>query len=84
MSQFSRDEIEAAQALVYTQMQPTAQILWPQLSQRLGAEVVVKHENHAPTGAFKVRGGITFVDWLTRSQPEVRGIVTVQLSRSRS
>lgn len=73
---FTRDEIEAAQALVYTQMQPTAQILWPQLGQVLGCEVVVKHENHAPTGAFKVRGGITFIDWLTRTRPGVRGIVT--------
>lgn len=73
---FTRDEIEAAKALVYTRMQPTAQIEWPLLSQRVGAEVVVKHENHAPTGAFKVRGGITFIDWLKRTHPGLRGIVT--------
>ena len=76
MPLFDRDQIEAAQALVYAQMSPTPQIVWPLLGTRVGAEVVVKHENHAPTGAFKVRGGITFVDWLRRTQPEARGIVT--------
>ncbi len=73
---FTIEELQAAQRLVYGQMQPSAQIAWPQLGQRLGAEVVVKHENHAPTGAFKVRGGITFIDWLKREHPEARGIVT--------
>lgn len=73
---FTLDEIQAAARLVYTQMQPTAQIVWPQLSARTGAEVVVKHENHAPTGAFKVRGGVTFVDWLKREHPGTRGIIT--------
>lgn len=73
---FSKDELEHAAALVYTQMQPTPQISWPTLSQRVGAQVIVKHENHAPTGAFKVRGGITFIDWVKRTQPEARGIVT--------
>ncbi|HHB81674.1 MAG TPA: pyridoxal-phosphate dependent enzyme, partial [Aliiroseovarius sp.] len=72
---FDLTALEAAAALVHRQMQPTAQISWPNLSQRLGCEVVVKHENHAPTGAFKVRGGITFIDWLKRTQPELRGIV---------
>ena len=43
---------------------------------RLGAEVWVKHENHRPTGAFKVRGGITFFDWLRRDAPDCPGIVT--------
>ena len=76
MPLFSVDEIEAAQTLVYTQMSPTPQIAWPLLGQRIGCEVVVKHENHAPTGAFKVRGGITFIDWLRRTRPEARGIVT--------
>ena len=76
MALFTLDDLHAAQALVYAQMAPTPQIAWPTLSQRIGAEVVVKHENHAPTGAFKVRGGITFIDWLRRSQPSARGIVT--------
>ncbi len=73
---FTREELEAAQALVYGQMCPTPQIHWPQLTAATGAQVIVKHENHAPTGAFKVRGGITFIDWLKREHPEARGIVT--------
>jgi len=76
MPLFDREEIEAARRLVYAQMDPTPQIAWPLLGERVGAEVVVKHENHAPTGAFKVRGGITFIDWLRREHPEARGIVT--------
>jgi len=73
---FSIDALEAAREVVTRQMSPTPQIVWPLLGQHLGCEVVVKHENHAPTGAFKVRGGITFIDWLKRTQPEARGIVT--------
>ncbi|MGI1663417.1 threonine dehydratase [Palleronia sp. KMU-117] len=73
---FTKDELHAAAALVGTQMPPTPQYAWPLLRQRLGAEVWVKHENHTPTGAFKVRGGITFIDWLRRSQPDCPGIVT--------
>lgn len=76
MTLFDRDEIEAARHLVYSQMSPTPQIAWPLLAERVGAQVIVKHENHAPTGAFKVRGGITFIDWLRREHPEARGIVT--------
>ena len=56
---FTIDDLQAAQELVYRQMQPTAQIHWPQLSAPTGTHVIVKHENHAPTGAFKVRGIIT-------------------------
>lgn len=73
---FSADDLKAASNVVYSQMQPTPQIHWPQLSQRTGATVIVKHENHAPTGAFKVRGGITFIDWLKRTHPDARGIIT--------
>lgn len=73
---FSVDDLKAASAVVYSQMLPTPQIHWPQLSRRTGAQVIVKHENHAPTGAFKVRGGITFIDWLQRTHPEARGIIT--------
>jgi len=76
MTLFDREEIEAARTLVYSQMDPTPQITWPLLGERIGAQVVVKHENHAPTGAFKVRGGITFIDWLRREHPEARGVVT--------
>ncbi|HWK98007.1 MAG TPA: threonine dehydratase [Pseudolabrys sp.] len=73
---FSIDELEAASRLVYQQMKPTPQYAWPLLSERAGATVWVKHENHTPTGAFKVRGGITFIDWLKRTHPKTPGIVT--------
>ena len=73
---FSKDELEAAAALVYRQMPATPQYQWPLLSAATGVETWVKHENHTPTGAFKARGGITFVTWLKRAQPEARGICT--------
>lgn len=76
MALFALDEIEDAARLVYRQMQPTPQYVWPLLGERAGATVWVKHENHTPTGAFKVRGGITFIDWLRRTHPDVPGIVT--------
>lgn len=73
---FTCAELEAAAALVYRQMSPTPQYTWPLLAARSGAEVWVKHENHTPTGAFKVRGGITFMDWLRRVHPDAPGIIT--------
>jgi len=73
---FTADDLTEACGLVYGQMRPTSQIAWPQLGQRLGCEVWVKHENHAPTGSLKVRGGITFIDWVRRTYPEARGICT--------
>lgn len=76
MDRLTRADLEAAATLVHSQMQPTAQHHWPLLSREVGAEVVVKHENHAPTGAFKVRGGITFIDWLIRTEPQSPGICT--------
>ena len=70
------DDLEAAAATVYRHMAPTPQYRWPLLCEALGADLWVKHENHTPTGAFKVRGGITFMDWLRRTHPEVKGIVS--------
>ncbi|UVJ45272.1 threonine dehydratase [Pseudomonas sp. LS1212] len=55
---------------------PTPQLAWPRLAERLGCEVWVKHENHAPTGAFKVRGGLLYVQALLERSPGVRGLVT--------
>ncbi|MYA90126.1 MAG: threonine dehydratase [Boseongicola sp. SB0662_bin_57] len=73
---FSVNEIEAAHRLVTRAMSPTPQYAWPQLGERAGAEVWVKHENHTPTGSFKVRGACTFIDWLVRTRPESPGIIT--------
>lgn len=72
----SLSEIEAAAALVHAVMPPTPQYAWPLLSARVGTEVWLKHENHTPTGAFKVRGGICFMDDLRRSRPDAPGIVS--------
>lgn len=73
---FSINEIEDAVALVHRHMSPTPQYSWPLINRELGIETWVKHENHTPTGAFKVRGGITFIDWLKRTQPRASGICT--------
>ena len=72
----TRDDIQQAARHVYQVMPATAQYAWPLLAERLGCTVWVKHENHTPTGAFKVRGGITFMHWLRRAHPEAKGIVT--------
>ncbi|VVP55241.1 threonine dehydratase [Pseudomonas fluorescens] len=76
MHRLTRDDIELAAQRVYQVMPATAQYAWPLLAQRLGCTVWVKHENHTPTGAFKLRGGITFMHWLKREHPEVKGIVS--------
>ncbi len=65
-----------AASLIHAQMAPTPQFAWPLLAQRLGCEVWVKHENHLPTGAFKARGAVTYIDWLRRTHPDVKGIIT--------
>ncbi|PKP75565.1 MAG: hypothetical protein CVT84_02485 [Alphaproteobacteria bacterium HGW-Alphaproteobacteria-6] len=74
--QFTLDELDAAAALVHRQMDPTPQYDWPQISAATGVETWVKHENHAPVGAFKARGAITFIDWLRRTRPDCPGIIT--------
>lgn len=73
---FSREELVEAADLVYQSIDPTPQIAWPLLQRETGIEVWVKHENHTPIGAFKVRGGITFIDWLQKVKPNIRGIVS--------
>ena len=73
---FTRDDIEAAQRTVYAAMPPTPQYAWPQLGARLGCRLWAKHENHTPLGAFKVRGGLTYMETLARERPEVRHVVS--------
>jgi threonine dehydratase len=73
---FTLAELEAAARLVHARMPPTPQYAWPLLARRAGCEVWVKHENHTPTGAFKVRGGITYMDALTRSGGAMAGVVS--------
>ena len=73
---FSLAELEAAATLVRTAMPETPQYAWPLLASGTGADVWVKHENHTPIGAFKLRGGLVYMDWLKRSGPKVSGVVT--------
>jgi threonine dehydratase len=73
---FDLRQLEQAQEIVGRAMPPTPAHAWPLLSQRLGASVLVKHENHTPTGAFKVRGGLTYIDRLKRERPDVAGLIS--------
>ncbi len=70
------EELESAAQLLRKVVPPTPQYAWPKLRQRTGCEVWVKHENHTPTGAFKVRGGLIYLNRLLREQPDVRGVVS--------
>ncbi|HET7456044.1 MAG TPA: threonine dehydratase [Gemmatimonadaceae bacterium] len=73
----SLPELQDAARVVYGAMPPTPQYRWPLLDARCGgAEVWVKHENHTPVGAFKVRGGIVYFDALCRDHPDTPGVVT--------
>jgi len=67
--------IESAAGLVHAAIGSTPQLNWPLLSNRCGTEVWVKHENHNPTGAFKIRGGLTYMDALKRAEPGTEGVV---------
>ncbi len=73
---FDLATLRAAQSLVHRHMPPTPQYAWPLLARRLGTELWVKHENHTPIGAFKVRGGLVYMDELSRTEPDCPGIVT--------
>jgi threonine dehydratase len=73
---FSLDEMRRAQTIVGAAVPPSPALAWPLIARRLGAEAIVKHENHNPTGAFKVRGGLTFVAALKRRDPAAKGLVS--------
>src|SRR5664279_796439 len=69
-------QLEQAHAIVGAAMPPTPAYAWPLLSERLGATAIVKHENHTPTGAFKVRGGLVYVHRLKRERPNTAGLIS--------
>jgi threonine dehydratase len=71
----SLTEIHEAQAFVHRFMPPTPQFCWPLVSDRLGCETWIKHENHTPVGAFKIRGALLYMDWLRQTKPEGKGVV---------
>jgi threonine dehydratase len=73
---FSMTELERAAALVHSVMPPTPQYAWPKLAARAGCAVWVKHENHTPTGAFKVRGGLVYLDRLRSAEPNTPGVIS--------
>ncbi|MES2222249.1 MAG: threonine dehydratase [Acidobacteriota bacterium] len=68
--------LEAAAAIIYRNFPATPQFAWPLLAARTECEVWVKHENYTPTGAFKVRGGLTYVEKLLRAGPRPSGIIS--------
>lgn len=69
------EQIEKAQSIVYRYMPPTPQYTWPLLNERLGTEAWIKHENHTPVGAFKLRGALVYMEWLKQMQPALAGVV---------
>jgi threonine dehydratase len=73
---FTRAELEDVIPLVRECVPPTPQYAWPLLKALTGVEVIVKHENHTPIGAFKVRGGIVYFDRLKRDRVAVNGVIT--------
>jgi threonine dehydratase len=73
---FELPELESAAELVHRVVPPTPQYAWPKLGRRLGSNIWVKHENHTPTGAFKVRGGLVYMDRLARREPRVPGLIS--------
>ncbi len=76
MPLFTLNELAAATAIVREVVPPTPAYAWPLLAKSAGAEVIVKHENHTPIGAFKIRGGLVYVDALFRAGPPPNGLVT--------
>jgi threonine dehydratase len=73
---FDLDELARATEVVRRHVPPTPQYEWPLLNEAAGSTVVVKHENHTPVGAFKVRGGLVYVERLARERPHVTGVVS--------
>jgi threonine dehydratase len=73
---FTLPELREAARSVHAVMPPTPQYAWPRLAEATGCRVWVKHENHTPTGAFKVRGGIVYMEALKRSGQSIAGVIT--------
>ena len=69
-------DIEQAAQLIHPIVPPTPQYAWPKLAARTGCHVWVKHENHTPTGAFKVRGGLVYMSELAAAGTAPHGIVS--------
>ncbi len=70
------NDIQSAADIVYKSMSPTPQYCWPLLCEHLGTEVWVKHENHTPVGAFKIRGGLVYFATHMDSGVLDRGVIS--------
>lgn len=73
---FDLTQLERAHEIVGCAVPATPAHAWPLLGERLGTQIIVKHENHTPIGAFKVRGGLVYVERLKREYPQVHGLIT--------
>src|SRR6202045_1453679 len=73
---FTLAELESVMPVVRASVPPTPQYAWPLLRARTGVEIIVKHENHTPIGAFKGRGGLVYLSRARRQRPQLRGIIT--------
>ena len=73
---FTLDELESVIPVVRASVPPTLQYAWPLLRAHTGVDVIVKHENHTPIGAFKVRGGLVHLDRAKRERPQLQGIIS--------
>lgn len=73
---FTDEEIHAALRTVREVVPATPQYAWPLLARRLGITVWVKHENHTPAGAFKLRGGLTYFERVAQAGSAQRGVIT--------
>jgi threonine dehydratase len=76
MPLFTLDELAAATKTVRTAVAATPAYAWPLLAARTGLDVVVKHENHTAIGAFKIRGGLVYMEALLRAGAKPKGVVT--------
>ena len=72
---FTIDELDRAAEVVNRSLPATPQIRWPLLCERLGTDVWVKHENHTPVGAFKIRGALYYISELRRTNPDTTGVI---------
>jgi threonine dehydratase len=72
----SLETLDSAAELVHRYLPPTPQYVWPLLAEQAGCELWVKHENHTPIGAFKVRGGLVYMTDLKAAQPDCPGVIT--------
>ncbi len=73
---FSLNELQRAADVVHQTIQPTLLNNWPILSRDMDCEVWVKHENHTPTTAFKVRGGIHYLHKVTQIPKRPHGLIS--------